>query len=283
MAHHHRHTANSSESQEARRRSERPAPDGRADGRAEENEEQRDKNHLKFVGDLEDDCDERRSDEHRRHHHHHHHHHHNHKSPLHYHESDKNDQQAKVERLVQSNTEVGRSPSVPTIQRTGVRRRDIGLHPQKVFREWQKVQPGNLSQSDHVMKERDRVFIADNEDVEKGRVLARSNGAGREKLEKKVLRIDPYCHAPEALSKSVAAGMLATEHCEDDEFYILYRFDWCGLGDWFFLPAGVFYVISTYVCYLTDSFVGCQVTMLLGALCYLIDAIVYYPGLGFDP
>ena len=60
---------------------------------------------------------------------------------------------------------------------------------------------------------------------------------------------------------------------------ITYEFDWTGLGDWFFLPAGVAYAVGSYVCIYSPSMEACLGVQLLGAVGYLLDAIFYYPGL----
>ena len=60
---------------------------------------------------------------------------------------------------------------------------------------------------------------------------------------------------------------------------IVLEFDWTGLGDWFFLPAGVAYAVGSYVCFFTSYEKLCLWFQVVGAVGYLLDAIFYYPGL----
>jgi hypothetical protein len=96
---------------------------------------------------------------------------------------------------------------------------------------------------------------------------------------------DPDAEETEALN---AAHPAVTYHvishvCKSRDTKIMYLFDWRGLGDWFFLPAGISYAIGSYVCLFAQTCSRCCIYFqLVGAIGYTIDALLYFPGLAQD-
>jgi hypothetical protein len=56
-------------------------------------------------------------------------------------------------------------------------------------------------------------------------------------------------------------------------------FDWFGWGDWFFLPGGILYATGAYTCTLIKNTDLCWSIELAAAVCFLIDALLYFPQL----
>jgi len=56
-------------------------------------------------------------------------------------------------------------------------------------------------------------------------------------------------------------------------------FDWFGAGDWCFLPGGLLYAFGAYSCTLWDNVTACWIVELAAAVCFFVDALLYFPQL----